>query len=121
MASLARNCLLAVLLTLGLSGCVSVNSVTPDPAQPGTVVRVHLSNVIGPTKWEPGATLKFDGRVMPLDPDTASVVGFVVPEGTPDGSYTIEVRDGPGFFEFITIVPLLRFRSASAPLQVGPE
>ncbi len=29
---------------------------TPDPAAPGDVVRLHLSNVIGPMSVEPGAT-----------------------------------------------------------------
>ncbi len=29
---------------------------TPDPAAPGDVIRLHLSNVIGPMSVEPGAT-----------------------------------------------------------------
>ncbi len=58
---------------------------------------------------------------MPLDPDTASVVGFVVPEGTAPGTYTVEVRDGVGLLEVITIVPLLRSRSNSTDLVVGAD
>ncbi len=104
-----------------ISGCVSINSVTPEPAAPGEVVRLHLSNVIGPMSVEPGATLTFDGKEMPLDPDTASVVGFVVPEGTAPGTYTVEVRDGVGLLEVITIVPLLRSRSNSTDLVVGAD
>lgn len=104
-----------------LSACVSINSVTPEPAASGDVVRLHLSNVIGPMSVEPGVTLSFDGTEMPLDPDTASVVGFVVPEGTADGTYTVEVRDGVGLLEVITILPLLRSRSDSTTLVVGTE
>ena len=114
-----RGTVFALLAVASLSACVSINSITPDPAAPGDVVWLHLSNVIGPTTGEPGATVTFDGKVMPLDPDTASVVGFQVPEGTADGTYTVEVRDGPGVLEVITIVPLFRFRSSSAPLVVG--
>jgi hypothetical protein len=121
MASRARSIFIALLTAIGSSACVSITSVTPDPAAPGTIVRLHLSNVIGPTHWEPGATLTFDGEVMPLSPHTASVVGFVVPEGKAEGTYTIEVRDGPGFFEIITIVALFRVRSDSASLVVGSE
>ena len=104
-----------------LSACVSINSVSPDPAAPGDVVRLHLSNVIGPMSVDPGAQLTFDGTEMPLEPDTASVVGFVVPEGTADGTYTVEVRDGVGLLEVITILPLFRLRSDSATLVVGAE
>ena len=116
-----RTSAVALLAVAGLSGCVSINSVTPDPAVPGDVVRLHLSNVIGPMSVEPGATLTFDGKEMPLEPDTAGVVGFVVPEGTPDGSYTVEVRDGVGLLEVITILPLFRSRTDSASLVVGAE
>ncbi len=111
----------ALLAAAFSSGCVAINSVSPDPAVPGDVVRLHLSNVIGPMSVEPGATLTFDGTEMPLDPDTASVVGFVVPEGTADGTYTVEVRDGIGLLEVITILPLFRKRSASTSLVVGAE
>ena len=77
-----------VLLSLAcLSACVSINSITPEPAAPGDVVRLHLSNVIGPMSVEPGAMVTFDGMKMPLKPDTASVVGFVVPEGTADADH----------------------------------
>ena len=111
----------AVLAALLLSACVSINSVTPSPAEPGDTVRLHLSNVIGPMSVEPGVTLKFDGEEMPLHPDTASVVGFSVPEGTPAGTYTIEVWDGIGVLEVITILPLLRSRSDSASLEVESQ
>ena len=114
-----RRSVLALLVVAPLSACVSINSITPDSAAPGDVVWLHLSNVIGPTSGEPGATVTFDGKVMPLDPDTASVVAFQVPEGTADGTYEVQVRDGPGVFEIITIVALLRFRSDSATLVVG--
>ncbi len=33
---------------------------TPDPAAPGDVVRLHLSNVIGPMCVEPGATASWN-------------------------------------------------------------
>ncbi len=116
-----RTSAVALLVVACLSGCVSINSVSPDPAVPGDVVRLHLSNVIGPMSVEPGATLTFDGTEMPLDPDTAGVVGFVVPEGTADGSYTVEVRDGIGLLEVITILPLFRKRSDSTSMVVGAE
>jgi len=121
MAYSVRTSAGALLAVACLSGCVSINSVSPDPAAPGDVVRLHLSNVIGPMSVEPGATLTLDGKEMPLEPDTASVVGFVVPEGTADGTYTVEVRDGVGLLEVITIVPLFRKRSDSASLVVGPQ
>ena len=121
MASKVRTAIPALLTVAFLSACVSINSVSPDPAAPGDVVRLHLSNVIGPMSVEPGATLTFDGKEMPLEPDTASVVGFVVPEGTADGTYTVEVRDGVGLLEVITILPLFRKRSDSASLVVGAE
>lgn len=116
-----RITIVALLAATFSSGCVSINSVSPDPAVPGDVVRLHLSNVIGPMSVEPGATLTFDGKEMPLDPDTAGVVGFVVPEGTADGTYTVKVRDGVGLLEVITILPLFRKRSDSASLVVGAE
>jgi hypothetical protein len=116
-----RTSAVALLVVACLSGCVSINSVSPDPAVPGDVVRLHLSNVIGPMSVEPGATLTFDGTEMPLDPDTAGVVGFVVPEGTADGTYTVEVRDGVGLLEVITILPLFRKRSDSTSMVVGAE
>ena len=119
MMSIIRSTHLALLAVVFSSGCVSINSVTPDPAAPGEGVRLHLSNVIGPMSVEPGATLTFDGQEFPLDPDTASVAAFKVPEGTADGTYEVEVRDGPGVFEIITIVALLRFRSDSTTLVVG--
>jgi hypothetical protein len=121
MTSSIRTYVLAFLAVTFLSACVSINSMTPDPAAPGDVVRLHLSNVIGPMSVEPGASLTFDGMEMPLDPETASVVGFVVPEGTPDGTYTVKVRDGVGVLEVITILPLLRRRSDSATLVIGGE
>ncbi len=116
-----RITVVALLAAAFSSGCVAINSVSPDPAVPGDVVRLHLSNVIGPMSVEPGATLTFDGTEMRLDPDTAGVVGFVVPEGTADGTYTVEVRDGIGLLEVITILPLFRKRSASTSLVVGTE
>ncbi len=121
MTSKVRVVAPALLAVAFLSACVSINSVSPDPAVPGDVVRLHLSNVIGPMSVEPGATLTFDGKEMPLEPDTASVVGSVVPEGTADGTYTVEVRDGVGLLEVITILPLFRKRSDSATLVVGAE
>ncbi len=121
MTSKVRAVAPALLAVAFLSACVSINSVSPDPAVPGDVVRLHLSNVIGPMSVEPGATLTFDGKEMPLDPDTAGVVGFVVPEGTADGTYTVEVRDGIGLLEVITILPLFRKRSDSTSLVVGAE
>jgi hypothetical protein len=111
-----------VLLALGLlNACVSINSVSPEPAAAGDVVRLHLSNVIGPMSVEPGVTLTFEGEEMPLDPDTAAVVGFRIPEGTADGTYTVEVHDGIGVLEVITILPLFRRRSDSTSLVVGAE
>ena len=121
MVSKIRAVLPALLAVAFLNACVSINSVTPDPAAPGDVVRLHLSNVIGPMSVEPGATLTFDDKEMPLEPDTASVVGFVVPEGTADGTYTVEVRDGVGLLEVFTILPLFRSRTDSATLVVGAE
>ena len=121
MISSLRACIFALLAVVFLTACVSINSVTPDPAAPGDVVRLHLSNVIGPMSVEPGPALTFDGKEMALDPETASVVGFVVPEGTAAGTYTVEVRDGVGLLEVITIVPLLRRRSDSATLVVGTD
>ncbi len=121
MVSQVRTLIPALLTVAFLSACVSINSMTPDPAAPGDVVRLHLSNVIGPMSVEPGATLTFDGKEMPLEPDTASVIGFVVPDGTADGTYTVEVRDGVGLLEVITILPLFRKRSDSASLVVGAE
>ncbi len=121
MAYSVRTSAVALLAVACLSGCVSIISVSPDPAAPGDVVRLHLSNVIGPMSTEPGAKVSFDGKVMPLEPDTASVVGFVIPEGTADGTYTVKVRDGVGVLEVITILPLLRLRSDSATLVVGAE
>lgn len=121
MGSEIRSAATILLAVVCSSACVSINSVTPEPAAPGDVVRLHLSNVIGPMGVEPGATLTFDGKEMPLEPDTAFVIGFVVPEGTADGTYTVEVRDGVGLLEVITIVPLLRKRSDSASLVVGPQ
>ena len=115
-----RATFLILIATAVSGGCVSINSVSPDPAAPGDLVRLHLSNVIGPMSVEPGATLTFDGKEMPLEPDTAFVVGFVVPEGTADGTYTVKVRDGIGLLEVITILPLFRKRSDSASLVVGP-
>ena len=116
-----RNAALVLLLAACLSACVSINSMFPEPAAPGEVVRLHLSNVIGPMSVEPGVTLTFDGAEMTLDPDTASVVGFVVPEGTPDGTYTVKVHDGIGVLEVITIVALFRRRSDTAEFVVGSE
>ena len=58
---------------------------------------------------------------MPLEPDTAGVVGFVVPDGMADGTYTVEVRDGVGVLEVTTILPLFRKRSDSATLVVGAD
>jgi hypothetical protein len=121
MTSKVRAVVATLLAVPLLSACVSINSVSPAPAAPGDVVRLHLSNVIGPMSVEPGAKLTFDGKEMLLEPDTASVIGFVVPEGTADGTYTLEVRDGVGVLEVITILPLLRFRSDSATLVVGAE
>ncbi len=121
MASKVRAVVPALLAVALLNACVSINSVSPDPAAPGDVVRLHLSNVIGPMSVEPGAKLTFDGKEMPLEPDTAGVIGFVVPEGTADGTYTVKVRDGVGVLEVITILPLLRLRSDSATLVVGAE
>jgi hypothetical protein len=116
-----RKAVIVLLSVAFLSACVSINSVTPEPAAPGDVVRLHLSNVIGPMSVEPGAMVTFDGMKMPLDPDTASVVGFVVPEGTADGTYPLEVRDGVGLLEVITILPLFRRRSDSTTLVIGAE
>ena len=121
MATKVRAVVAALLAVALLNACVSINSVSPDPAAPGDVVRLHLSNVIGPMSVEPGAKLTFDGKEMPLEPDTAWVVGFVVPEGTADGTYTVKVRDGIGLLEVITILPLFRKRSDSATLVVGAE
>ena len=121
MTSKVRVVAPALLAVAFLSACVSINSVSPDPAVPGDVVRLHLSNVIGPMSVEPGATLTFDGTEMPLEPDTAGVVGFVVPEGTADGTYTVKVHDGIGLLEVITIVPLFRKRSDSTSMVVGTE
>lgn len=113
---------ISIPLALGLlNACVSINTVWPEPAAPGEVVRLHLSNVIGPMSVEPGVTLKFDGEEMPLEPDTAAVVGFQIPEGTADGTYTVKVHDGIGVLEVITILPLLRRRSDSTTLVVGAE
>ena len=116
-----KSIVVAALATLLSSACVSIDSVSPSPAEPGEVVRLHLSNVIGPMSIEPGATVKFEGEEVPLDPDTAFVVGFRIPEGTPDGTYTVEVHDGIGVLEVITILPLLRRRSDSASLVVGAQ
>ncbi len=121
MATKVRAVVAALLAVALLNACVSINSVSPDPAAPGDVVRLHLSNVIGPMSVEPGAKLTFDGKEMPLEPDTAWVVGFVVPEGTADGTYTVEVRDGIGLLEVITILPLFRKRSDSTSMVVGTE
>jgi len=120
MTSRIRSAALSLLATTGLCACVSINSMTPEPAVPGEVVRLHLSNVIGPMSVEPGARVTFNGEPMMLDPDTAWVVGFEIPEGTPEGTYTVEVSDGVGVLEVITIVPLFRKRSDSASLVVGP-
>ena len=116
-----RTAVLTALAVTLLGACVSINSVSPEPVAAGDVVRLHLSNVIGPMSVEPGATVKFDGEKMPLDPDTAAVVGFRIPEGTPDGTYTVEVWDGIGVLEVITIVPLFRRRSDSTSLVVGAD
>ena len=115
-----RSAALSLFVMTGLCACVSINSITPEPAVPGELVRLHLSNIIGPTSGEPGARVTFNGEPMMLDPDTAWVVGFEVPEGTPEGTYTVEVSDGVGVLEVITIVPLFRKRSDSASLIVGP-
>ncbi len=56
MAFRVRNSILALLAVACLSACVAINSMTPDPAAPGDVLRLHLSNVIGPMSVEPGAT-----------------------------------------------------------------
>jgi len=120
MTSRIRGAALSLLATTGLCACVSINSMAPEPAVPGELVRLHLSNIIGPTGGEPGARVTFDGEPMMLDPDTAWVVGFVVPEGTPEGTYTVKVTDGVGVLEVITIVPLFRMRTDSASLVVGP-
>ena len=121
MGSGIRNTTVAILAVVCLNACVSINSVTPEKAYPGDAVFLHLSNVIGPMSVEPGATLTFDGTEMPLDPDSASVVAFVVPEGTAEGTYTIEVHDRIGVLEAITIVPLLRRRTDSTTVEVGAE
>ena len=120
MTSRIRSAALTLVATTGLCACVSINSMTPEPAVPGEVVRLHLSNIIGPMSVEPGARVTFDGEPMMLEPDTAWVVGFVVPEGTPEGTYTVKVTDGVGVLEVITILPLFRKRTDSASLVVGP-
>ena len=120
MTSKIQSAAVSLLATIGLCACVSINSITPEPAVSGELVRLHLSNVIGPMSVEPGARVTFNGDPMMLDPDTAFVVGFEVPEGTPEGTYTVEVSDGIGVLEVITIVPLFRMRSDSASLVVGP-
>jgi hypothetical protein len=119
MASWIRNVVYALLVSTGLSACVSIQSMNPDPAAPGDTVSVQMNNVVGPTSLEPGVRLTFDGNVMPLNPDTSSVAGFEVPTGTPDGTYTVEITDQPGLIEIITIVLLLRDRTDSAPLAVA--
>jgi hypothetical protein len=91
-----RKAVIVLLPVAFLSACVSINSVTPEPAAPGDVVRLHLSNVIGPMSVEPGAMVTFDGMKMPLDPDT-------------------------GLLEVITILPLFRRRSDSTTLVIGAE
>lgn len=121
MAIGARTLFPILLAAAPLGACVSINGVSPEPAVQGEVVRLHLSNVIGPMSVEPGVTVKFDGEEMPLDPDTAAVVGFRIPEDKADGTYPVEVWDGIGVLEVITILPLLRRRSDSASLVVGAE
>lgn len=119
MASWNRNVLYALLVSTGLSACVSIQSINPNPAAPGDTVSVQMNNVVGPATLEPGVRLTFDGNVMSLNPDTSSVAGFQVPTGTPDGTYTVEITDQPGLLEIITIVLLLRDRTDSAPLTVA--
>ena len=119
MASRIRHLVCVLVASTGLSACVSIQSMTPDPAAPGDTVSVQMNNVVGPSFLEPGVRLTFDGNVMPLNPDTSSVAGFDVPTGTPDGTYTVEITDRPGLLEFITIVLLFRDRTDSAPLVVG--
>lgn len=104
-----------------LPACVTINTVTPDPAKPGDTVWLNLSNVIGPMSVEPGPSVAFDGQEMSLDPDTAAVVGFEVPEGTPDGTYDIRVHDGIGVLEVITILPLLRRRSDTTTIEIDAQ
>jgi hypothetical protein len=119
MASWIRNIVFAFLVSTGLSACVSIQSMSPDPAAPGDTVSVQMKNVVGPSALEPGVRLTFDGNVMSLNPDTSSVAGFEVPAGTPDGTYTVEITDRPGLIEIISIVLLLRDRTDSAPLTVA--
>lgn len=119
MASWVRYFIFALFLGAVLNGCVSIQSMSPDPAAPGDTVSVQMNNVVGPATLEPGVTLTFDGNVMTLNPDTSSVAGFQVPPGTPDGTYTVEINDRPGLVEIITIVLLLRDRTDSSPLTVA--
>ena len=93
----------------------------PKPKGEITYVKLGRRQANTPAIVSLAAHLVFDGEEMPLDPDTAAVVGFHVPEGTADGTYTVEVHDGIGVLEVITILPLLRRRSASTSLVVGAE
>ena len=110
-----------LILTALISGCVSIKMVQPDPAAIERQVNVGVSNVVGPFSSEPGVELKFDENVMPLDPDTSDLVGFVVPPGTAPGDHNIKVTDKPGLLEILSIVLLLRDRTDETTLRVYPD
>lgn len=111
----------AWILTALISGCVSIQMTQPDPAAIERQVDVGISNVIGPSAYEPGVELRFDDSVMSLDPDTGHLVGFVVPPGTAPGDHTIKVTDKPGLLEILSIVLLFRDRTDETILSVAPD
>lgn len=110
--------IVALCVATGHLGCVTITGVNPNPASPKQKVLVDLKNVIGPGFLEPGVQLRFDRRVMHLNPNSSSQVGFIVPVGTAPGTHEIEVTDVPGFIELITVIFLLRDRTDTADIEV---
>ena len=84
-----RRCVLAVAaMALVATGCLTLDSVSPNPASPGETITIEGK---GFGAQQDGSLVYYDGEALSPVSWSAGAIEIVVPTDEPDGVYSIEI------------------------------